>query len=194
MKSCTVALCGRPYLANGYCGLHYKRVRAKGDVGPAGTLRQRGKLCSIDGCSRKHIANGLCSMHHQRVCKHGYPGGNLPLIRRGGHPLVKNGYLYQYLPESPHARNNYVAIHRLTMALHLGRKLTRQESVHHKNGDKTDNRIANLELWSAYQPSGQRVQDKIIDAVRLLTAYSTDKALWDSSHEHIRKLFTKERR
>ena len=61
--------------------------------------------------------------------------------------------------------------HRLTMMQMLGRPLNKDESVHHKNGDRLDNRPENLELWSRYQPYGQRVTDKVAFAIEVLTLY-----------------------
>jgi len=36
--------------------------------------------------------------------------------------------------------------HRLIMEIYLGKKLTPNEVIHHINGDKSDNRIENLEI------------------------------------------------
>ena len=99
------------------------------------------------------------------LSRKGKKGGN----NKGGKYIAKNGYVWIWKPEHPNARQGgYVHEHRLVMSEYLGRPLERYENVHHKNGDRSDNKIENLELWSTVQPSGQRLQDKISHAIELL--------------------------
>jgi hypothetical protein len=79
----------------------------------------------------------------------GRPAGRVSagFVHRG------NGYRYIMI------RGKIIAEHRIVMERELGRELTKRETVHHKNGIRSDNRPENLELWSHNHGPGARVSD-----------------------------------
>jgi hypothetical protein len=114
-------------------------------------------------------------MHYERNRKGRAIGSPQPLRRESGEGhLNKQGYVMLRV------NGRDVAEHRLAMERLLGRELERHETVHHLNGIRSDNRTdrqllgfrsGNLELWSSWQPSGQRVIDKVEFAIELLERY-----------------------
>lgn len=71
---------------------------------------------------------------------------------KSGITISSYGYILIHKKNHPMAgKDNYIPLHRLVYSEYLGRNLTRDEVIHHKNGIKTDNRIENLQLVSNSQ-------------------------------------------
>lgn len=85
-----------------------------------------------------------------------------------------------YINDKGYHRIGNKLVHRLIMEQILGRPLLKNETVHHKNGNRTDNRPENLELWVMWQPRGQRVEDQVEWAVEILRKYNPNLLNVDS--------------
>lgn len=72
-------------------------------------------------------------------------------MHRPGHTKKRDdGYITVYYPDHPDATSDgYVMQHRLLMEQHIGRRLGKDEVVHHVNKDRSDNRLENLRLMTA---------------------------------------------
>lgn len=176
---CSVASCTLFVDAQGLCHGHYQRLRRNGDTAedlPLGYRRQ-GPECSVEDCDRRPQAKGYCGTHYSRALKQGDVRPDLPIRVVTGEGGLSHGYWKVPVPPGlRHLTNGASTIgeHRLVMAQHLGRALYPGEVVHHINGNRTDNRLENLELWSTTQPKGQRVDDKVAYAREILLRYAPE--------------------
>ncbi len=136
-------------------------IRKSEDVGYPTINKTRHMWCVCPGCKKERWvqlrSGNLPVSHFCRVCAN---SGDRNPIWKGGRYTHNTGYTMVLLSrDDPFlamaSTNHYVFEHRLVMAQHLGRCLTRQEVVHHKNGLKEDNRLENLELKTMGQHSAE---------------------------------------
>jgi hypothetical protein len=178
LRPCAVEGCARQAVTRGWCHGHYLRWSRTGRVDADRPLqRPRRSTCTVPGCVRPMHGQALCRTHLRRLAVLGTPAPRVPVRAPGEDGWVTHGYRGVVVPE--HLRHltagaAHVLEHRLVMAVLLGRPLAQGESVHHRNGDRLDNRPDNLELWSSRQPAGQRAEDKLAFAYELLALYDPD--------------------
>lgn len=106
-------------------------------------LIQNYSTLGVTKCS-DHLHRSQSSVLH-KACRLG--------LKRRGDGRADRMYLYDgYIYVS--TVNGRYALHRRIMEEHLGRELTPDEIVHHKNGDRLDNRLENLELTTRTEHQG----------------------------------------
>jgi hypothetical protein len=110
--------------------------------------RKRRKYCSLKCSGLDHPGHpawnkGIKGFYHSGSYKKGHIG-----MIKESHPNWKGGKTFSegYIRSSIKENKKY--IHRDIMENCIGRKLERNEIVHHINGDKTDNRIENLKIMT----------------------------------------------
>ncbi len=162
-------LCGTAYMSNPpgnpFCRPHRPNNKPNHPCLDCPTLVHtqtiRCRPCWAKECRRQNTSRCLdcdkvIQASSKRCKKHFNEMQGRERDKRGGRYTAPNGYVSIQTDIGM-----YVLEHRLVMEKHLGRKLVKSETVHHRNGVRDDNRIQNLELWTRPQPRGIRVTDAI---------------------------------
>jgi len=161
VKTCSKPDCSGKTVGRGLCRKHYVYWYRRREDGPR---------CSHPGCGKPAYSAGWCATHRNRIKRHGDASVNLR-PPRGDRFVDSRGYVQLRMPEHPASVRGLIAEHRVVIEAALGRFLAQDESVHHANGARHDNRPENLELWASSHPAGQRVEDLVQWAQELLTKY-----------------------
>ena len=177
-QGCKAEGCEVTSISMGFCQSHYTRFRKYGDP-LLWAPKKTGGACSVAGCLLLVVANGLCANHYARNRNNGDPTAySARHLKRSENLIDTNGYVL--VPHkgvgATRGKGTRAPEHRLVMSEFLGRPLRTNENVHHINGVRTDNRIENLELWITAQPKGQRPQDLVEFAKRILKKYAGESS------------------
>lgn len=173
MKKCIISWCTSTQKSSaGHCAMHYRRARLGQDMDSPKKRTKPGGQCSVEKCNRVSVYTGMCQPHWKHMRKYGEtreiktfnPG------EWGPWHIDKDGYSRR--SRRLNGRAEVQLEHRHVMEEHIGRKLSPDETVHHRNTNRQDNNLSNLELWVNGHPRGGRVEEVLEWAKTIVERYS----------------------
>lgn len=164
MKNISIALgisVGKIHKLIGLYGIEsrhapYKNTIIRAREANIGNTHRRGKYCSEEAKEKMRLIH---------LGKYTNPS------EYGGHEKVRHdGYISVYCPNHPKAtKDGHVMKHRLVMEEHIGRYLNDDEVVHHKNKNRADNRLENLELMTSKEHARHHMMERLNTQKGVLT-------------------------
>lgn len=104
-------------------------------------------VCGDECFVSKHLSEKGAAAICSQKCN-----GKRKSIKHTGARHTQKGYVVVHRPDHPMSgKNGKLLEHRLVMSEHLGRMLDAREVVHHKDGNRSNNAIENLELMSGHK-------------------------------------------
>lgn len=175
-QTLTCGTCNQEYLSypakreSNYCSVECYRKKCKTCEQEFAPKTVRQVYCSVE-CKQKTATCKNCEVNF--VVSKGSKGifcstacGYDFICPVGSTAKDSSGYMIVKVPPGTpgtkmagRGRRHWMWQHRFVMQNILGRPLEKNESVHHMNGVKDDNRPENLELWKRSQPAGIRSKD-----------------------------------
>lgn len=117
--------------------------------------------------SQQKYCNQQCQYDHRKVLAlERFENGEIARYTK-----ARNGYVHVHIPSLVTGKKHSVLEHRFNMSRHLGRDLTSEETVHHRDGNRANNDLSNLELFTSRHGPGQRVVDQVSFAIDMLNLY-----------------------
>lgn len=139
---------------------HGKKLYCSRECSFKGLMTGEVKECPVCGKEFYTTRNKTCSVG----C-----GRRLKKMNFNHKTYMENGYIVEY--QNGYNKKGNVKQHRRIMEEHLGRPLRDNEIVHHKNGDKTDNRIENLEVMERGKHSSMHRKEEKANGKHLFGGY-----------------------
>ncbi len=98
------------------------------------------RQCSFDGCERPNKAKSYCKKHYDFYKRHGSLKKYRPRRRKGEGCIRGDGYKVIFI------NGHEILEHRHIYEKHHNVTLKRRQIIHHKDGNRSNNSIDNLEL------------------------------------------------
>ena len=110
-----------------------------------------------------HTCYNLSMARPKRLALLGKKGDAHPRFK-SGRILRPDGYVRVLSGNHPWPRKyHYIFEHVMVIESHLGRRMAQGETIHHKNGDRADNRLANLILMNRGRHMSQHAKTRTLN-------------------------------